>query len=210
MDVDLFMSDLGWISTVGSGGVLHRVLFGFSSERAAWQALDRCGINGCRTRRWNPVLADRLREFARGNPQQFDDVQVDLSSYTTFAREVLTACRQIRWGQTKTYAELAAACGSPGAARAVGNVMAANRFPLVVPCHRVVAAGGRLGGFSAPQGVQMKERLLGTERWDPAKPPGSEEPAHSLAKIDRPPSTGRHTPVTNGLSMKKRTARATL
>lgn len=209
MDVNLFASDLGWMVLAGHGRVLHRVLFGFPSERAACQALDDLGVSRYRCCAWQEDLADRLRKLATGVPQRFDDVELDLTPYTSFAHEVLTACRQIGWGQTKTYGELAAACGAPGAARAVGNVMASNRFPLVVPCHRVVAAGGRLGGFSAPQGVAMKERLLDMERREP-KAGGPRVGRYSRAKIDRPPSTARHAPVTNGLSAKKRTAAATL
>ena len=66
-------------------------------------------------------------------------------------------------GETVSYAELAGRAGSPNAARAVGGVMAGNRVPLLVPCHRVVGAGGRLGGFSAPTGVELKKRLLALE-----------------------------------------------
>jgi methylated-DNA-[protein]-cysteine S-methyltransferase len=164
MDADLFASALGWMGLVGEGGVLARVLFGFATERAAWEELDRVGAGGCRVRRWHPQLAERLLELSCGQRHSFDDVELDLHTYTPFARDVLRACRRIRWGATQTYGELAAACGAPGAARAVGNVMAANRFPLVVPCHRVVAANGRLGGFSARDGVAMKKRLLRLER----------------------------------------------
>jgi methylated-DNA-[protein]-cysteine S-methyltransferase len=80
-----------------------------------------------------------------------------------FQRAVVGHCRRIPPGQTLTYGQLAARVGRPRAARAVGRVMATNRFPLIVPCHRVVAAGGVLGGFSAPQGLAMKKRLLAAE-----------------------------------------------
>ena len=63
-----------------------------------------------------------------------------------------------------TYGELAETVRHPGAARAVGSVMSNNRYPLIVPCHRVLASGGRLGGYSAPQGLAMKERLLAAEQ----------------------------------------------
>ena len=62
-----------------------------------------------------------------------------------------------------SYGELAANAGKPGATRAVGNTMARNRFPIVIPCHRVVGAGGGLGGFSAPSGISLKEKLLSLE-----------------------------------------------
>ena len=72
-------------------------------------------------------------------------------------------CRLIPYGQVLTYGELAERAGSPRAARAVGNVMRTNRFPLIVPCHRVVGAAGALGGYSAPTGLKMKRRLLRLE-----------------------------------------------
>jgi len=82
------------------------------------------------------------------SPVEFDRVVVDDAHLTPFARRVTAACRRIPWGEVRTYGQLAAVCGSPDAARAVGRVMAANRYPLIVPCHRVLAAGGRLGGYS--------------------------------------------------------------
>jgi methylated-DNA-[protein]-cysteine S-methyltransferase len=94
----------------------------------------------------------------------FSYVPLALDHLTPFARQVVVACRRISWGLVSSYGELAARCGSPGAARAVGSVMAKNRYPLVVPCHRVLAAGGALGGYSAPDGLRMKRRLLAMER----------------------------------------------
>jgi methylated-DNA-[protein]-cysteine S-methyltransferase len=88
---------------------------------------------------------------------------LDLDGHTAFQRRVIRCCRQIPWGATRSYAELAARAGSPRAARAVGAVMAANRFPLIVPCHRVIGARGSLGGYSAPTGLVMKSRLLARE-----------------------------------------------
>ena len=108
-------------------------------------------------------LVDELSRFAAGEPVDLAQVQVDDSHLTPYARRVAAACRRIAWGETRTYGQLAAECGSPAAARAVGQVMATNRYPLIVPCHRVLAAGGSLGGFSAPQGLTMKRRLLAME-----------------------------------------------
>ncbi len=82
---------------------------------------------------------------------------------TAFQRAVIDHCRRIPRGEVLTYGQLAERAGYPRSARAVGNVMATNRVPLIVPCHRVVGAGGNLGGFSAPQGLQMKRRLLRLE-----------------------------------------------
>jgi methylated-DNA-[protein]-cysteine S-methyltransferase len=80
-----------------------------------------------------------------------------------FERRVYEATRRLAPGETTTYGEMARALGDPAAARAVGVALGCNPWPLVVPCHRVLAAGGRLGGFSAPGGVATKERLLAIE-----------------------------------------------
>ena len=105
-----------------------------------------------------------LQAFAAGTPTDLNHLPLDLSYLTDFGRRVATVCRQIPWGQTISYGELAARIGSPGAARAVGGVMARNRHPLVIPCHRVLASNGALTGFSAPQGLLMKQRLLAHEQ----------------------------------------------
>jgi methylated-DNA-[protein]-cysteine S-methyltransferase len=88
---------------------------------------------------------------------------LDLTELTDFQRRVSLACRQIAWGNTCTYGELATRIGSPRAARAVGSVMARNRLPIVIPCHRVLGTAGRLGGYSAPGGLDTKRRLLQLE-----------------------------------------------
>ena len=88
---------------------------------------------------------------------------VVLDGFTDFQCRVYQRCRRIAYGATLSYGALAAAIGVPQAARAVGNTMARNRLPLVIPCHRVVGAAGALGGFSAPDGIHMKQRLLSLE-----------------------------------------------
>jgi O-6-methylguanine DNA methyltransferase len=79
-------------------------------------------------------------------------------------QRVTAACRSILPGQIGSYGRLAAAVGAPGAARAVGSVMAANRIPLIVPCHRVLRSGGQLGGYSMGRGLPLKRQLLDLER----------------------------------------------
>ena len=108
-------------------------------------------------------LAGRLSVFARRFEDRFTDVPLELDRLGPFTRRVVELCRAVPPGRTVSYAELATQAGSPGAARAVGNAMATNRFPLIVPCHRVVGARGHLGGYSAPQGLAMKRRLLAAE-----------------------------------------------
>jgi len=159
----VFPSELGWIALVGAGETLCRLSFGHRSRDAAVAALGTELAAAARRAAWNPDLVERLRAYAAGEPVDFSEVAVDGRDLSPFARRVMRGCRRIPYGGTLSYGELAGAAGSPRAARAVGNCMAANRTPLVVPCHRVVAAGGRIGAFSAPGGRRTKERLLAME-----------------------------------------------
>ncbi len=106
-------------------------------------------------------LAERLRDYFRGERDSFGDVELDLGWCTDFQRAALAAMRSIPYGETATYGEVAALAGHPNAHRAVGSVCASNRFPLIVPCHRVVAADG-LGSYGS-LGQGYKRRLLELE-----------------------------------------------
>lgn len=112
---------------------------------------------------WNPKLRTRLERYAVGERDEFNDVALDFPSQTEFQQRILAVTRRIRYGKTMSYGDLAAKAGYPRAARAVGTVMSSNLFPIVIPCHRVVAAGDKPGGYTSPQGVSMKLRLLALE-----------------------------------------------
>jgi methylated-DNA-[protein]-cysteine S-methyltransferase len=114
-----------------------------------------------------PEIADAVegvRKLLGGEPADLSSVPVDLSAVPPFERRVYALLRAIGPGVTIAYGELAERAGSPGAARAVGTAMARNPIPVIIPCHRVLAGGGRSGGFSAPGGVTTKFRLLEIER----------------------------------------------
>lgn len=174
--VTSFSTDLGWMAIAWHDDVLVGNAFGHSSQRLAELALARIsGMTPAFCHRgakgqveevpaWVRAVEELLRRFADGEPVDFAEVPLSLEHLTPFGKRVIAACRRITWGQRRSYGELATECGSPGAARAVGSVMAKNRYPLIVPCHRVLGAGGSLGGYSAPQGLKMKRRLLGMER----------------------------------------------
>jgi methylated-DNA-[protein]-cysteine S-methyltransferase len=102
-----------------------------------------------------------LERYFKSGKGDFQGFSPDLSGMTPFRKKVMQELCEVPAGTTITYGELAAAAGSPGAARAVGNVMAANPVPLFVPCHRVVATQG-LGGFSG--GLDVKRALLKLEK----------------------------------------------
>jgi O-6-methylguanine DNA methyltransferase len=108
----------------------------------------------------HPVV-ERVRAYFAGEPVSFDDVDLDFSWATPFQTGVADALRAIPFGETVTYGELAALAGHPNAQRAAGTFCARNRFPLFVPCHRVVAADG-LGSYGS-LGLEYKRRLLELE-----------------------------------------------
>ncbi len=129
------------------------------------------------------VLAEIAESFpgaGSGNPAEVGDVvgevrdyfsgkapalrfEVDLAWATPFQRSVYMALRSIPYGQTRSYGQIAASLGKAGAARAVGAANAANRVPLIIPCHRVICADKSLGGFSGPGGPSFKKKLIELE-----------------------------------------------
>ena len=118
-------------------------------------------IDGTEAR--DDAVAGELDEYFTGERREFT-VSVDLSDYSPHPGvDVLqTLQRGVGWGETVSYGELAEMAGRPRAARFVGNVMARNPIPILIPCHRVVAAGGRLGGYGA-SGTDTKRWLLALE-----------------------------------------------
>lgn len=110
------------------------------------------------------VAIEGVGALLSGQHRDLADVVLDLDGASGFHRRVYAAARRLGPGQTCTYGELAAALGEAGAARAVGQALRANPCAVIVPCHRVLAARGGSGGFSAPGGVSTKLRLLEIER----------------------------------------------
>lgn len=109
------------------------------------------------------VIDDARRYFA-GGQVDFAQVPVDLGTQQPFFTRVYAAVRQLGWGETATYGAIARLLDAgPESARAVGQAMAANPVPLIIPCHRVTGANGQIGGFSAPGGAMSKAHMLGLE-----------------------------------------------
>lgn len=114
---------------------------------------------------------DAARRYFDGGKEDFTRYDVDLGEQEDFFREVYAHVRSLPWGETTTYGAVARALGAgPEAARDVGQAMARNPVPLIIPCHRVLAAGGKVGGFSAPGGSAAKARMLALEGVDLAPP----------------------------------------
>lgn len=159
-------TQLGWMGIVESNLGLVAVRVGYRVGDLLREDLERQGLLG--EPREHCLLSDRLSAFAYGRPVDFRDVPLDYSRvtggrWTSFRAKVTSECRQVEFGQQVSYAELARRAGQPDGSRAVGSVMARNPWPIIVPCHRVVRSDGALGGFSAPEGVLFKQRLLDLE-----------------------------------------------
>lgn len=146
------------------------VVIGFRLPAASEAAADRefrRRFPGVETGVASPVVAGTIadaRRYFEGAPVDFSAVGIDLGRQDPFFGKVYEAVRRIGWGETTTYGAIANALGAgPEAARDVGTAMARNPVPLIVPCHRVLAAGGRIGGFTAPGGADSKARMLALE-----------------------------------------------
>ena len=113
-----------------------------------------------------PVLRaiEGIVALLRGEAIDLSAVALDMDGVPPFERRVYEVARTIPPGAILTYGDIAARLGAPGEARAVGQALGHNPFPIVVPCHRVLAAGGKVGGFSANSGIATKLRLLSIER----------------------------------------------
>jgi methylated-DNA-[protein]-cysteine S-methyltransferase len=109
-------------------------------------------------------LIDRVRRHLAGELQDFSDVRYDFATVADFPREVYHETLAVKAGSTASYGDIAGRLGyAPGVSRAVGTALGANPWPLLVPCHRIVSADGKMTGFSGPGGIRTKLRLLAIE-----------------------------------------------
>ena len=170
---------MGWLlfdTAIGPCGLAwnDRGMTGFqlpegSAERTTARLCAKARVSGSsaspdETPAWVREATERVKKHLTGEPQDLTEVPIDFSGVGAFNEKVLRALWALPPGETRTYGQLAKEIGAPGAAQAVGRAMATNPFPVVVPCHRVVAASGsKGGGFSAYGGLVTKEKLLQLE-----------------------------------------------
>jgi methylated-DNA-[protein]-cysteine S-methyltransferase len=163
--LSLFDTSLGWCGIAWRRDGLAGVQLPEGGEGATLQRLKRRFPDLAPAAR--PEYAGRaiaaIRALLEGEDVDLGDIRLDESSLGRFESAVLRAARAIPRGQTLTYGELAAQIGDPQAAQAVGRALGRNPWPIVVPCHRITAAAGRTGGFSAHGGAATKLRLLEIE-----------------------------------------------
>ena len=161
----VFATAAGWCGVAGSDVGLRRTVLPQpgrgEAEHLLTESLD--GAVDAPERFANFI--QRFTAYFEGKAVDFPDA-IDFNGATDFQARVWRAARLIPHGQTRSYAWLAGQIGRPGAARAVGQALGRNPLPIVVPCHRVLAAGGGLGGFTG--GLAMKRFLLGLEKATPA------------------------------------------
>jgi methylated-DNA-[protein]-cysteine S-methyltransferase len=167
-----FSSQLGWMQIIHNDGIVLSTRIGFRTRWELRRLPPTFYANKVQPDSIEQHWIDCFRAYAEGLPQNFSSLTIDESWMTLFQSNVTRACRAIPHGRTMTYGQLASRAGSPGAARAVGGAMGCNRYPLIVPCHRVVGSGN-IGGFSASRGIELKLKLLRLEGIDDYESSGS-------------------------------------
>ena len=161
----LFETEIGPLGLAWSAQGLTRIQLPEKDRAAtARRLLGRCPDAVASSAEEAPTdVLRQLESYAAGERVDFADVRLDLTGIDDFGQSIYRAARAVSWGETTTYGSLAKQVGAPDAARAVGGAMGRNPIPIIIPCHRVLASGGKPGGFSAYGGVLTKERLLALE-----------------------------------------------
>jgi methylated-DNA-[protein]-cysteine S-methyltransferase len=153
-------SPIGPVFVAASEAGIVRVSFRQSEAAFAADLRRRLGVEPIRSRKRTGDAVHQLRAYFAGRRRTFD-VRVDLTGTSPFQRDVLLAAAAVPAGEVVSYGEIARRIGRPGGSRAVGQALGRNPIPIVIPCHRVVAAGGRLGGYTG--GLDVKRKLLRLE-----------------------------------------------
>ncbi len=155
-----FTTAMGWVGILSSARGLVRLTLPQPSAQGALELLGSSLSHATRSPHQFEDMISRLRIYFDGCKVAFPD-ELDLSRATHFKRQVWRLTRLIPYGESRSYRWLAEQIGQPNAMRAVGQALAQNPLPIIIPCHRVVASNGKLGGYSG--GVEMKRRLLHLE-----------------------------------------------
>ena len=173
----VFETAIGWVGLVWSRrGIAQLHLPGSGREQTLARLRRRApGAVACDPEQDRSGHASRavamIRRYAEGEAVDFTSLAIDLDGVDGFRRAIYEAARRIGFGQTTTYGGLAEAAGHGNEARETGQALGQNPVPLIVPCHRIFAAGNRIGGFSAPGGSATKEKLLSLEGVAVGPPP---------------------------------------
>ena len=160
LNYNIFKTDIGWVGMLTSAkGLLGITLPQRSAQEACPLLGDSINRATCSPHLFRDLM-ERLKAYCSGHRTTFPD-KLDLSPATHFQREVWEITKRIPYGETRSYAWVAEQIRKPRAARAVGQALGKNPLPIIVPCHRVIASDGKLGGFGG--GLKMKRHLLSRE-----------------------------------------------
>ncbi|MCL1885833.1 MAG: methylated-DNA--[protein]-cysteine S-methyltransferase [Dehalococcoidia bacterium] len=155
-----FETELGWVGLVATQKGLSQLTLPQTNEKETLSALNLSSDAIYTSADRLASAVSHIRDYFKGHPIYFNEA-LDLSAGSIFAQKVWNICRIIPYGQTRSYGWLAGQLGQPNAARAVGNSLGKNPIPIIIPCHRVIAANGNIGGFSG--GLETKRQLLTLE-----------------------------------------------
>lgn len=157
----IFKTRWGYFGLAGTeNGLWRTYLPAAEREKVEFELVKNTASAEYDSRLFNTLQQQIIAYFEGACINFSSDIPVVLEGLSEFARLVLTACRDIRFGETISYAALAKKIGRADAARAVGGALAKNSLPLIIPCHRVICSDGKIGGFSTPGGKDLKEKLL--------------------------------------------------
>ena len=160
LNYTIFNCTAGWIGVLSSARGLLRLTLPQPSAEQAKQLLGEDVNRANHSPHLFTDLIERLRNYFAGSKTDFTD-ELDLCQASDFQRKVWEATQRIPHGETRSYAWVAEQAGKPKAARAVGQALARNPLPIIVPCHRVLTSNDKLGGFTG--GLRIKEYLLSLE-----------------------------------------------
>ncbi len=167
----LFETAIGWIGIAWSARGISRLLLPQRDRDAMERKLAASDAIPAPPPAHILAVIDKVKRYAAGEAVEFGDVAVDLAGADDFRLTIYEAARKLGFGVTTTYGGLATAAGHPGLARETGAALGQNPVPIIVPCHRILAAGNKVGGFSAPGGSATKEKLLAMEGVAVGPPP---------------------------------------
>jgi methylated-DNA-[protein]-cysteine S-methyltransferase len=161
----LFDTDLGACGVAWSERGLVRFQLPEANRRATEKRLKLRAPNSSAKAppRQIEAVITSVQRYMSGERVDFTPIALDLTGVSPFYAAIYAAARRVGWGETATYGDLARLAGAPGAARAVGQAMSRNPVAVIIPCHRILASGNKVGGFSAFGGTVSKQRLLGLE-----------------------------------------------
>ncbi len=161
----IFQTQWGYFGLLGTDEVLSRTFLPVSEPDLITSSFLKEFPEAAFDRNLHKNLQKQIIDYFDGKIVDFNtDNAVFPDNFEKFAKSILSTCLKIKYGQTATYKELAQKAGYPKASRAVGNVLSKNPIPLVIPCHRIIRSDGKMGGFTAPGGINLKKRLIQHEK----------------------------------------------